>query len=76
MPIKKKPLTVNVTKIPGEGPQPLRIKFDITLAADDPRQETVFPAFGEFLKAVLSEDEAREFLKQFEEKAKGEPICR
>jgi len=65
---KRKPLTVNLERVPGDGPRPLRVKIDILIPANDPRQETVWEPFGALVAAMLEPGEAAELLRQFEEK--------
>lgn len=63
----KRSLTLDLQRVEGSGPRPLRIKFDINLAADDPRQDTVFDSLGRFLAEVLSPGDAEELLRQWKQ---------
>lgn len=69
---EKKPLTLNLERLPDDGkPKPLRIHFDITLAAGDPAQQRIWPALGHFLAEFLLPEEAHELLDQWAKKMEG-----
>lgn len=69
--LSPKPTKVTLNLLPDDGkPKPLSINFHIELEADDPRMDRIFPALGEFLAVILSEEEARDFLRQYEKEYK------
>ena len=48
-----------------EGTQ-AKIGFTIAFPSDDPKADTIYRAFAQLLKEILTPAEAKEFMRQFE----------